>query len=274
MPTQVEKAAQLLKLHHGSGLLLPNAWDVASARIFEEAGFPAIATTSAGVAFALGYPDGELLTREEMLEVVGRIAKAVQVPVTADVEAGYGPNPADVAATMKKVIEVGGVGVNLEDNTGRGNPLYTAAEQAERIRAAREAALQTGVPLVINARIDTYLYQIGAAENRMADTLNRAQAYLAAGASTIFVPGVIDTPTIQQLVKGIAAPLNILAGPGAPSAPELFALGVKRISVGGSIMRATMGLTRAIAEELRDQGTYEALGRYPMSHADANKLFQ
>jgi 2-methylisocitrate lyase-like PEP mutase family enzyme len=273
MPTQVEKAAQLLKLHHGNGLLLPNAWDVASARLFEEAGFPAIATTSAGIAFALGYADGELISRDEMLEIVGRIAKAVQVPVTADVEAGYGPNVADVAATMKKVIEVGGVGVNLEDNQGRGNPLYSAAEQAERIRAARAAADQTGVNLVINARIDTYLYQIGAAENRMADTLNRAQVYLEAGASTIFVPGVTDAPTVQALVKGIAAPLNILAGPGAPSAPEIFKLGVKRISLGGSMMRATMGLTKAIAEELRDQGTYDALGRYPISHADASKLF-
>ena len=273
MPTQSEKAAQLLKLHHGTGLLLPNAWDVASARLFEEAGFPAIATTSAGIAFAQGYADGELISRDDMLEVVGRIAAAVQVPVTADVEAGYGPNPADVAETMRAVIQAGGVGVNLEDNTGWGQPLFSVDVQAERIRAAREAATQAGVHLVINARIDTYLYQIGAAEGRMDDTLNRAKAYMDAGASTIFVPGIIDAPTIQTLVKGIAAPLNILAGPGAPSAPELFALGVKRISVGGSIMRATMGLTRAIAEELRDQGTYELLGRYPISHADASKLF-
>ncbi|MEO8609432.1 MAG: isocitrate lyase/phosphoenolpyruvate mutase family protein [Chloroflexota bacterium] len=273
MPTQVEKAAQLLKLHHGTGLLLPNAWDVASARIFEEAGFPAIATTSAGVAFALGYPDGELISRADMLEVVGRIAKAVQVPVTADVEAGYGSTPADVAATMKMVIEAGGVGVNLEDNTGYPKPLYPVEIQAERIRAARAAADETGVHLVINARTDTYLYQIGAVENRMADTLNRAQAYMAAGADSIFVPGVTDAPTIQLLVKGIAAPLNILAGPGAPSAPDIFALGVKRISVGGSIMRATMGLTKAIAAELHGAGTYDALGRYPYSHADASKLF-
>jgi 2-methylisocitrate lyase-like PEP mutase family enzyme len=163
--------------------------------------------------------------------------------------------------------------VNLEDNTGWAQPLFSVDVQAERIRAARAAATQAGVELVINARIDTYLYQIGAAEGRMDDTLTRAKAYMDAGASTIFVPGVIDVPTIQTLVKAIPAPLNILAGPGAPSAPELFKLGVARISAGGSIMRATMGLVKAIAEELRDQGTYELLGRYPISHADASKLF-
>src|SRR5690349_20497308 len=130
MPTQSEKAAQFLAMHHQGGLLLPNAWDISSARIFEDAGFPAIATTSAGVAFALGYPDGQLISRDEMLDVVARIAAAVNVPVTADVEAGYGPEPETVAETMRMVIQAGAVGVNLEDSQGFGNPLYTVEAQA------------------------------------------------------------------------------------------------------------------------------------------------
>jgi 2-methylisocitrate lyase-like PEP mutase family enzyme len=273
MPTQVEKAERLLKLHQDGGLLLPNAWDVASARLFEEAGFPAIATTSAGVAFSLGYADGQLISRDEMLEVVGRIAAAVAVPVTADVEAGYGPTPEDVAATLRGVIDAGAVGVNLEDNTGRGNPLYPVEAQVERLRAARKAADQAGVHVVINARTDTYLYQIGAAETRFDDTITRAKAYLEAGADSIFVPGVVDAPTIQKLVGAIPAPLNILAGPGAPPAPELFGMGVARISLGGGIMRTTMGLIHAIAKELREQGTYDLMGQYPYSFADAMGLF-
>ncbi|MBZ0290373.1 MAG: isocitrate lyase/phosphoenolpyruvate mutase family protein [Anaerolineae bacterium] len=272
MSTQAEKAEHFLQLHRGTGLLLPNAWDIASARLFEEAGFPAIATTSAGIAFAQGYPDGERISRDEMLEAVGKIATAVKVPVTADVEAGYGAEPETVAETMKRVIEAGAVGANLEDNTGRDNPLYSVEAQVERIRAARAAAAQAGVGLVINARTDTYLHQIGAAETRLEDTLTRARAYLEAGASCVFVPGVIDALTIQELVNGVPGPLNILVGPGAPSAPTLFKLGVKRISVGSSVMQATMGLVKAIAEELRDKGTYEQIGRYQYGYAAAMKL--
>jgi 2-methylisocitrate lyase-like PEP mutase family enzyme len=273
MPSQQEKAQQLLKLHDkGGSLLLPNAWDSASARLFEEAGFPAIATTSSGVSFANGYGDGQQISRDEMLSVIKRISAAVNVPVTADVEAGYGPTPEDVAITVRGVIQAGAVGINLEDNTGYGNPLFTIAAQAERIAAGRQAADQAGIPLVINARTDTYLYQIGAAETRMQDTLDRAKAYLDAGASSIFVPGVLDRATIEALVRGIDGPLNVLAGPGAPSASELFSWGVRRISIGGSAMQATMGLVRNIARELRQTGTYEKIGQYALTHAQAQQL--
>jgi 2-methylisocitrate lyase-like PEP mutase family enzyme len=273
MASQQEKAEQLLKLHDkGGSLLLPNAWDSASARLFEEAGFPAIATTSSGVSFANGYGDGQQMSRDEMLAVITRISGAVDIPVTADVEGGYGPTPEDVAITARGVIQAGAVGINLEDNTGFGNPLYTIEAQVERIAAGRAAANQAGIPLVINARTDTYLFQIGAAEARMQDTLDRAKAYLDAGASSIFVPGVLDRETIEALVQGIPGPLNILVGPGAPSAPELFGWGVRRISIGGSAMQATMGLVRAIARELRESGTYEQIGQYALTHAQAQQL--
>lgn len=273
MPTLAEKAQTLLALHQkGSQLVLPNAWDVASARVIEEASFPAIATTSSGVAFSLGYADGQKITRDEMLTVVARIAKGVNVPVTADVEAGYGPSPDDVAATIRGVIAAGAVGVNLEDNNGYPNPLYPVDAQVARIRAARAAAEAAGVHVVINARTDTYLYQIGEESGRFDDTINRARAYLDGGADCIFVPGVADPALIEKLVQSIPGPINILAGPNSPSTPDLFRLGVVRVSLGGSVMQAALGFVQEIARELRDQGTYENIARYGFTHAQTTKL--
>jgi 2-methylisocitrate lyase-like PEP mutase family enzyme len=171
------------------------------------------------------------------------------------------------------VIEAGAVGVNLEDNTGRGNELSPLEQQVERLAAAREAARSGGVHVVINGRIDTYLYQAGEAATRLEDTLKRARAYHQAGADSIFVPGVTDLALIEVLVREIPAPLNILVRPGAPSAPELFAVGVKRLSIGGAAMQATMGLVREIARELREQGTYTNMAAHPFSHAEGTKLF-
>lgn len=273
MTSQAAKAQQFLKLHqNGTGLLLPNAWDVASARVFEVAGFTAIATTSAGIAFASGYPDGQHISREEMLGVVRRIVAAVRVPLTADVEAGYGDTPKDVAATVQAVIASGAVGINLEDDTGQPHTLFAQDAQVERVAAARETALAAGIPIVINARTDVYLAQVGEPETRLAETLKRARAYIDAGADCIFVPGVVDPSVIHLLVREIPAPLNILVGPGAPPASELFAMGVARLSVGSAAMRAIMGLTREIAQELYEQGTYKLIGAYPYSYGEANEL--
>ncbi len=274
MTTQQEKAELLRRWHQkDASLLLPNAWDVVSARLFEEAGFPVVGTTSMGVAFANGYPDGQQISRAEMLQIIGRIVAAVQVPVTADIEAGYGPAPEDVAETMRGVIAAGAVGVNLEDSRGIFNPLYTLEEQVERIAAAREEARHADLALVINARTDTYLFQIGEEATRLEDTLSRARAYLQAGADSIFVPGVVDPSTIQVLVREIPGPLNIMVGPGAPSAPDLFKLGVTRVSIGGAAMLATMGLIRDIARELSEKGTYEQMAQHAYGFADAWKLF-
>ncbi|GGS79653.1 2-methylisocitrate lyase [Planobispora rosea] len=241
-------------------LLLANAWDVASARLIEEAGATAIATTSAGVAWSLGSPDGDRLDRDRALDLVARTAAAVDVPVTADIESGFAGTPEGVAETVRGVLEAGAVGVNIED-TLRGEmlSLRPVEEQAARITAARQAADAMGIPLYINARVDVYLSRIGDPGTRLQATLDRAAAYLDAGASGVFVPGVTDPATISSLAKGVGAPLNVLAGPGAPPAGELAALGVARVSVGASIAVAAYAVARRAAQELFGAGTYEAL---------------
>jgi 2-methylisocitrate lyase-like PEP mutase family enzyme len=253
---------------------LPNAWDVASARILEEAGVAAIATTSAGIAFALGYPDGEKITREEMLAVVARISAKVKVPVTADVEAGYGDRPEDAALTAKAVIEAGAVGLNLEDGTDDPErPLADLSLQLEKIAAVRETARSMGVSLVVNARTDVYLLQVGKPESRFAETVRRLSAFRDTGADCLFAPGLRDLDLISRLVRELQHPLNILAGPGSLSIPELQKIGVARVSLGSGPMRATLGLVRRIAQELQSAGTYTALEGAP-SHAEVNKMLE
>jgi 2-methylisocitrate lyase-like PEP mutase family enzyme len=271
---QKAQALAFRAMHHGPKvLLLPNVWDVASARIVEEAGFGALATTSAGIAFTLGYPDGQKISREEMLARVARIVGAVKIPVTADVEAVYGSRPEDAAETTRGVIEAGAVGMNFEDGTERPGQLVELSLQLEKIRAVRETALKLGVLLVLNARADVHLEQVGAPETRYAETVSRLLAYRDAGADCVFAPGLRDPETISRLVRDVQCPLNILAGPGFPSVPELERLGVARVSLGSAPMRATLGLLRRMAEELKSAGTYGTLEGAP-AHADVNRMLR
>ena len=270
MTAQIDKAAQFLQLHRGPGvLILPNVWDVASARIVEEAGFPALATSSAGVAFSLGYPDGEHISREEMIARVARIVRSVNVPVTADLEAGYGPNPEDVATTTRQMIQAGAVGMNLEDATE--DRLLDISLGVERVKAARAVAAEVRVPVVVNARTDVYMVPAGDPAEKYAEAVRRLNAYCDAGANCVFVPGLRDPEIISRLVKDVPCPLNILGGPGAPSIPELEKLGVARVSLGSGPMRAGLGVLRRIAEEVKTAGTYAALdGAVP--HGEMNQL--
>jgi 2-methylisocitrate lyase-like PEP mutase family enzyme len=272
MTPQVEKAIQFRQLHRGGILVLPNAWDVASARIFEEAGFPAIATTSAGIAFSLGYPDGQRISREEMIARIARIVRAVKVPVTADIEWGYGSTPEDAARATREVIEAGAVGMNLEDATGQPDqPLLPLERAVEKIKAARETAAQLRVPILVNARTDIYLLPAGDPDADFQDAVRRLIAYRDAGAECVFAPGLKDADTIGRLVKSVQCPLNILAVPGTPPIGELEKLGVARVSVGSGFMRATLGLLRRAAEVLKSAGTYSALAD-GLPYADVNKL--
>jgi 2-methylisocitrate lyase-like PEP mutase family enzyme len=273
--SQSELAHQFLALHDGrKTLLLPNAWDVASARIFEDAGFPAVGTSSAGVAFAQGYPDGQKISRGEMLAVVHRIAEAVHIPVTADVEAGYGAKPEDVAETAREVIAAGAVGMNLEDAIDdKPDALADLNLQKEKIRAVSELSARAGIAFVLNARTDVFLAEIGPAETRLARAIERLNAYRDAGAQGLFVPGVKDKETIAQLVSGVRGPLNILATAGTPPLAELEKMGVARVSVGSGPMRATLGLTARIARQLHDEGAFSLMTDGAMTYADANRLF-
>lgn len=272
---QASLADTFRRLHHGPQILvLANCWDVASARILEHSGVPAIATSSAGVAFALGYPDGQRISREEMLAVVARITRAVKVPVTADVESGYGARPEDAARTALAVIEAGAVGMNLEDSSGESDTALIEIPLAvEKIRAVKEAGSQAGVPLVINARTDVYLNEVGAPDSRYDHALRRALAFRDAGADCIFLPGIKEPDLIARFVKDLKFPINILAGPGFPSVSELQRLGVARISLGSKPMLAGLGLLRRLAAELRESGSYTALeGAVP--YAEMQKLLQ
>jgi 2-methylisocitrate lyase-like PEP mutase family enzyme len=273
MTSLQQKAEDLRAMHTGKDiLLLPNAWDVASARIVEESGFRAVATTSAGIAFSLGYADRQKIPRNEMLAAVARIAGAVKVPVTADLEAGYGDSPEAAAETARQAIAAGAVGMNFEDATGdAGNPLIDLSLQLERIQAIRGVAEKAGVSLVLNARTDVYLLQVGDPAKRYDEALRRLAAFRDAGADCVFVPGLRDAETIGRIVVDLHCPVNILGGPGSPSIPELAKLGVKRISLGSGPMRAAFGILRRIGDELRTRGTYSALESAP-SHAEMNKL--
>jgi 2-methylisocitrate lyase-like PEP mutase family enzyme len=272
-PEQKKKAEAFRAMHTGQGaVLLPNVWDVASARIIEEAGFQAIATTSAGIAFAQGFPDGQKIPADRMIAAVAHIASTVRVPVTADVEAGYGQRPEDAARTARKVIDSGAVGMNFEDATGAtDHPLTELTLQLERIRAIRETADELRVPLVLNARTDVYLLQLGDPGRRYDEAVRRLAAFRDAGADCVFVPGVRDAETIGRIVADLKCPVNILVGPGSPSVPELVKLGVKRISLGSGPMRSSLGLLRRLAEEVKTSGTYKLMEDAP-SHAEMNKL--
>lgn len=272
--SELRNKAEAFRAMHSAKpvLLLANVWDAASARIIEEAGFPAIATSSAGIAFARGYPDGEKIPPEQMFTAIAQIASVVRVPVTADVEAGYGNEPEDAERTARSVIQAGAVGMNLEDASGDpAKPLVDLSLQLEKIRAVRETAETSGVPLVLNARSDAYMLRVGEPASRYDETVRRLAAYRGAGADCVFAPGVRDSATIGRLVADLKCPVNILAGPGSPSVRELQALGVARISLGSGPMRAALGLLRRLTAELKAHGTYTNLEGAP-SHAEMNEL--
>lgn len=259
---QRAKADAFHRLHLGDEIfLMPNAWDPGSARILADAGFAALATTSAGIAFSLGLPDyAGRVSRERMLECTGAIAAAVDLPVSADLESGYGESPEDVADTITGAVKAGLVGCNIEDYSGDSVPfLFDTERAAERIAAAREAADASGMRFTLTARCDSFLNPV---EDPFKQAVERCNRYRAAGADCLFVPGPTDPETIGALVGEIDGPLNVVMGlSGAPlSVSDLAGLGVRRISVGGSLARAALGLVRRAAEEMSRQGTFDYAG--------------
>jgi len=273
--SQKEKANQFRQAHTNPPMLvLPNAWDAASARILEQEGFRAIATTSSGVAAVLGYPDGQQISRAMLIESVMCITHVVACPVTVDIEAGYGNTLEEVLQTVRAVIEAGAVGINIEDSTkGHERTLFENSFQVGLLKAMRELAASMDIPLVINARTDVYLLFTGNAAARFDETVRRANAYREAGADCLFPIGVSDAQLIADLVQAIHGPINIMAGSNTPTIPELEQLGVARVSLASGLMRAALGHLRRVARELLENGTYNSLSEGAISGSEFRTLF-
>jgi len=268
---QVKRAQTLRSLHRPPPiLLLPNAWDLMSARIFAEAGYPAIATTSGGVAWALGYADGEKTPWSEVVAATATIAAAVSVPVTADIEAGYGKTPEDVARHAVEIAQAGAAGCNLEDGAGGG--LRGVDDMAARIAAARKAVAAAGLDLVINARTDVYLHGTGDAAAKQDEAIRRSKAYLAAGADCIYVFALVDLATITAITRALPAPVNIMGRVGTPPLAALEAAGVARVSIATGATLVVASQLQQLAKDLRAKGDFGML-EHKMTLAEAQQLF-
>jgi 2-methylisocitrate lyase-like PEP mutase family enzyme len=262
---QKEKAELFLKYHHDKEILvLLNSWDIGSSKLIEASGYKAIATTSMGIAASLGYPDCQVIQLSEMIEVITGIVNGVQVPVTVDIEAGYGNNLYEIIDSVKKIIATGIVGINIEDSIDLNPVLIDEVEFCERISAIRALSDSLGFHLVINARTDSFYTSSGSTREKLSESIKRGNKYREAGADCIFVQPVSEKETISTLVKEINAPINILANPGIggkipPSVSELQDLGVARLSLGSGLMKATLALIKKVADELSEKGTYDIL---------------
>lgn len=262
---QKEKAELFLKYHHDKEILvLLNSWDIGSSKLIEACGYKSVATTSMGIAASLGYPDCEVIQLPEMLEVITGIINAVEVPVTVDIEAGYGNNLNEIIDSAKKIIATGIVGINIEDSIDLNPVLIDEMEFCERISAIRALSDSMDFHLVINARTDSFYTSTDSTQEKLSESIRRGNKYREAGADCIFVQPVWEKETIATLVKEINAPINILANPtiGAgvtPSISDLQGLGVARVSLGSGLMKATLALIKKVANELSEKGTYNIL---------------
>lgn len=262
---QKQKAELFLKFHHDKEILvLLNSWDIGSSKLIEACGYKAIATTSMGIAASLGYPDCQVIQLHEMIDAITGIVNAINVPVTVDIEAGYGNNLEEIIDSVKKFIATGIVGINIEDSIDLNPILIDEMEFCERISAIRALSDSLGFHLVINTRTDSFYTSQGSTREKLSESIRRGNKYREAGADCIFIQPVWEKETISTLVKEINAPINILANPGIgaglpPSVPELQDLGVARLSLGSSLMKATLALIKKVADELSNNGTYNLL---------------
>lgn len=254
------------QLHERGLLLLPNAWDAGSARLIESLGAKAIATTSAGVAWARGYNDGNRLPVPKLVATVEEIARVVRVPITIDVEAGYSDEPSSVAETVALVLAAGAVGINIED--GEGSPDLLAA----KIEAAKRAAQKSGVDLFVNARTDVYLAGLAPNETRVDETIARAARYRDAGADGLFVPCITEAAEIEAVASAVPMPLNVMWMPGLPSLSELERLGVRRLSAGAAIAAIVLGTVASSTATFLASGALES--EKAMAYAEIASLFR
>lgn len=264
---QKKRAEDLLVLHHDPRILvLPNIWDPLGALMLQQNGYSAVATASAAVAYSLGFDDGQNIGLETMISAIERIVDRVDIPVTADMERGYGESPEEVAQNMRRVIDAGAVGINLEDSTVEGGPLSPVYLQCDRIAAVRAMADEAGIPLVINARTDVFLGGVaGTTETRLAEAIHRGEAYMAAGADCFYPILAGDVPTVTSMYEALRCPINVLALAGTAPMKELEAIGIARLSLGPGLIKASLTVMRQIASNLREYGNYDQFTSEAMS---------
>jgi 2-methylisocitrate lyase-like PEP mutase family enzyme len=267
------KAEEFRELHHGKQILiLPNGWDVPSARVFEDAGFPAIATSSAGMLVSLGYPDGETIGRNEFVSAVERIARVLSVPLSSDIVAGFGRTTKEVLLTVKAILKAGAVGINIEDFAHATKKLFPTERQVQNVKAIKKLGETLNVPLVINARTDAFRFAEGDEEARFKEAIRRATAYRDAGADCVYPMGLVNAASIASFVLALDFPVNVMVRKGLPEVSELQRLGVARVSFGPSASYATMGLLKRAAREVLEKGTYESLIESAISFDELNAL--
>ncbi|KRA35586.1 PEP phosphonomutase [Rhodanobacter sp. Root627] len=265
--TAINHAATFRQLHQHGLLLLANAWDAGSARLIESLGAKAIATTSAGVAWANGYADGSHLPMQQSIATIANIVRVIRVPLSVDFEDGYASDPATVADNVARVIDAGAVGINIEDGADSPDLLASKIERIKRMAAQR------GVDLFVNARTDVYLRGLASDDRRVEETLARAARYRAAGADNLFVPGVVDADDIRRIVANAGLPLNVMSRPGLPGVPELAALGVRRLSAGASISIATLDCVAGLTSSFLHHGEGNPVPGKALDYGVINKLF-
>ena len=260
MRSQKDKARDFRELHHGKRILiLPNAWDVPSARVFEKEGFPAVATSSAGLMVSLGYPDGEVIDRDEFVSAIRRVGRVLSVPFSVDIVAGFGRTTKEVLITVKAILKAGGVGINIEDFAHATKKLYPVERQVENVKGIRKLGDTLGIPLVINSRTDALRFGAGDGEAKFAEAVRRGLAYRDAGADCVYPMGLTDPVSIGRFVKALDFPVNVMVRKDLPSVSELETLGVARLSFGPSASYAAMGLLKRASKEVLEKGTYETL---------------
>jgi 2-methylisocitrate lyase-like PEP mutase family enzyme len=257
----------------GAPFILPNAWDAASSLVFERDGFAAVGTSSAAMSWSLGYADGEKVDTDELFAAIARMVRVTSVPVTADIEAGFGTTAEAAVRSVERSIAAGAVGANLEDFDPALDDLIPLEAHAERIRAVKARAAALGVRFFVNARTDVLLQEIGPAASRVDRAIERLRAYAAAGADGIFAPGATDAETIGKIAAAVDSPLNVLAAVRTPTVAELGKLGVARVSVGAAPMRRVLSVLRDIGRELRERGTFGFAHEPGLPYAELNGLF-
>jgi 2-methylisocitrate lyase-like PEP mutase family enzyme len=273
MMTQIEKAERFRLMHHGKHMLvLPNAWDVPSSRLFEEVGFPAVATSSAGMMVSLGYQDGETIPRQEYIEAVRRIGKAVSVPFSVDVVAGFGRTPKEVSETVQEVVHAGAVGINIEDFDHATKKLFSADAQVEKLYEIMTIAEKLGIPIVLNARTDAFKYAEGDEEDRFNEAIERGKMYREAGADCVYPMGLTLKNHIKKYINSVNSPVNVMVRKGLPSISELEEIGVARLSFGPSASYAVMGFLKRVCQEILAQGNFEGLIKDIIDYDELNRL--